>query len=48
MNWEGGTVGKLKNKIKVGNVKDWEEEVYVQSTLKCIGCQNMLQGWRAM
>ena len=28
-------MGKLKNKIKAGNEKDWEEEVYRKSTLKC-------------
>ena len=31
---EGGLVGKLQNKIKAGNEKDWEEEVYTKSTLK--------------
>ena len=27
-------MGKLKNKIKARNEKDWEEEVYTKSTLK--------------
>ena len=27
-------MGKLKNKIKARNEKDWEEEVYIKSTLK--------------
>ena len=27
-------MGKLKNKIKAGNEKDWEEEVYMKSALK--------------
>ena len=31
---EGGLVGKLKNKIKVKNEKDREEEAYTKSTLK--------------
>ena len=31
---EDGLVGKLKNKIKARNEKDWEEEVDTKSTLK--------------
>ena len=31
---EDGLVGKLMNKIKARNEKDWEEEVYKKSTLK--------------
>ena len=31
---EGGSVGKLKNKIKARNEKDWEEGVFTKSTLK--------------
>ena len=27
-------MGKLKNMIKAGNEKDWEEEVYTKGTLK--------------
>ena len=27
-------MGKLKNKIRARNAKDWEEEVYTKSTLK--------------
>ena len=27
-------MGKLKNKIKARNEKDWEEEAYTKSTLK--------------
>ena len=29
-----GMVGKWKNKSKARNEKDWEEEVYMKSTLK--------------
>ena len=29
---KGGLVGKLKNKIKARNEKDWEENVYTKST----------------
>ena len=31
---EGGPVGKLKNKIKARNEKDWKEAVYTKRTLK--------------
>ena len=31
---EGGMVGRLENKIKARNEKDWEEEVYTKNTLK--------------
>ena len=30
----GWVLGKLKNKIKVRNEKDWEEKVYTKCTLK--------------
>ena len=29
-----GSVGRLKNKIVERNKKDWEEELYLKSTLK--------------
>ena len=35
MDNEVGLVGRLKNKIKAINEKDWEE-VYTKSILKCI------------
>ena len=38
---EGGLVGKLKNKIKVRNEKDWEE-VCTKSTLKWYRLQKMV------
>ena len=33
---EGWLVGKLKNKIKARNEKDWEEEVYKKSTIEMV------------
>ena len=30
----GGSVDKLKNKIKARNEKVWDEEIYIKSTLK--------------
>ena len=33
-------MGKLKNTIKARNEKDWEEEVYMKSTLKWYGLAN--------
>ena len=35
LDYEVGSVGKLRNKIKARNEKNWEEEVYTKSTLKC-------------
>ena len=43
---EGGLVGKLKSKIKAGNEKDWEEDVYMKSMLKWSRLANDGQGWR--
>ena len=39
---KGGLVGKLKNTIKARNDMDWEEEVYMKSTLKSYRWQKMV------
>ena len=43
---EGGLVGRLKNKVKARNEKDWEELVYTKCTLKWY--RKMVRGWRDM
>ena len=45
---EGGSVGKLKNKIKARNEKDWDEEVYIKSILKWYRLAKMIQRYRNM
>ena len=45
---EGGLVGKLMNKIKARNEKDWEEEIYTKSTLKWYRLSKDDTGWRNM
>ena len=45
---EVGSVGRLKSKIKARNEKNWEEDVYMKSTLNGIDWQTIIQGWRDM
>ena len=33
---EGGSVGKLKNKIKPRNEKDWKEDVYTKKHIEMV------------
>ena len=45
---EGELVGKMMNKIKARNEKDWEEEIYTKSTLKWYRLSKDDTGWRNM
>ena len=47
LDYKDGLVGKLKNKIKERNEKDWEE-AYMKNTLKWYRLAKNDSGWRDM